>query len=154
MSDTEVTPVSPDGVDPKRTATIAALFELALLLEREPDIPIPYELRNGLTVHLLSVEHPREQLARIVRLLPGQIQKRTYGSGPASYFEASAVVGTIPLRVTAFRDAVCERVVTATREVTTMVPDPTVEVPQVEVTKVVEDVEWVCGPLMAPAVDR
>ncbi len=60
-------------------------------------------------------------------------------------FGALAVVASVP------REEVCERVVTGTREVTESVPDPEAmkEVPIVEVTKTVEDVEWRCRPLLA-----
>ncbi|HET6291734.1 MAG TPA: hypothetical protein VFG33_00115, partial [Kribbella sp.] len=60
--------------------------------------------------------------------------------------------GVIEVHVGAYRDQVCERVVTGTREVTKTVPDPSVVVPDVEVTETVEDVEWICGPLLAKAV--
>jgi heme-binding NEAT domain protein len=57
------------------------------------------------------------------------------------------------------REEICERIVTGTREVTVEVPDPEqlAAVPTVSVTKTVEDVEWICRPLLddattAPAV--
>jgi hypothetical protein len=149
MSVTEDTAVS---VDPTRTEKVAALFELALLLEQNPDLPVPFELTSGshLNIMLMSSKDPKGDLARCIRILPGPIQKRVWGSESNSYFDAIAKVGSIEIHVGAYRDQVCERVVTGTREVTETVPDPTVRVPLVEVTKTVEDVEWVCGSLMAP----
>jgi hypothetical protein len=58
----------------------------------------------------------------------------------------------LKVKVTTYRDAVCERVVTGTREVTREVrdPDALAAVPTTTVTETVEDVEWVCAPLTAP----
>lgn len=55
--------------------------------------------------------------------------------------------GVMHLDVYAARDQVCERVVTGTETVTKQVPDPAA--PLVEVTEEVEQVEWVCRPLLA-----
>lgn len=151
---TSVAVAVPDGVDAERTATIAALFELALLLEQNPGLPIPFELGSGshLNIMLMSAKDPKGDLARIVRILPGPIEKRVWGAGANDYFDAIAKIGPIEIRVGAFRDQVCERVVTGTREVTEIVPDPSVEVPLVEVTKTVEDVRWECGSLLRDSV--
>lgn len=156
MSATDVRPAStePAGRDQRRTAVIASLLELAVLLEQNPDLPLPWQLDSGtLDIHLMRSDDPRGELARIVRMLPGEVRKEVWGD-KTPYFTAHAKVGSIRLDVTTYRDQVCERVVTGTREVTETVPDPHVVVPLVEVTKTVEDVEWVCGPLMAPAVER
>lgn len=53
--------------------------------------------------------------------------------------------------VLAYRNEVCERVVTGVETVTKTVPDPEAlaAVPTVEVTEQVETVEWVCRPLLA-----
>ncbi len=57
----------------------------------------------------------------------------------------------LSLHVYVDREEICERVVTGTREVTEMVPDPehVAAAPLVEKTTVVEDVEWVCHPILA-----
>lgn len=62
---------------------------------------------------------------------------------------------SISLHVYARRDEVCERIVTGTREVTEEVPDPEAlaAVPKVTVTRVEEDVEWRCLPLLAESAD-
>lgn len=148
---TSVAVASVASADPARTEKIAALFELALLLEQNPDLPIPFEMDGShLNIMLMSEKDPRAALARIVRILPGTIDKRVWSHGENNYFDAIAKVGTIEIRVGAYRDQVCERIVTGTREVTQTVPDPSVEVPLVEVTKTVEDIEWVCSPLLSP----
>lgn len=55
------------------------------------------------------------------------------------------------LRVFVEREEICERIVTGTHEVTEDVPDPEAlaAIPKVTVTKVVEDVEWRCRPILA-----
>lgn len=55
--------------------------------------------------------------------------------------------GGVHVRVWVDRNEVCERVVVGTREVTKTVPSP--DAPMVEVTETVEDVEWICSPLLA-----
>lgn len=58
--------------------------------------------------------------------------------------------GLVNIWVYASRSEVCERVVKGTREVTKEVPDPEAlkAVPKVTVTETVEDVEWVCMPIL------
>lgn len=57
----------------------------------------------------------------------------------------------VKLNVFASRDQVCERVVVGTEQVTRQVPDPDAlaAVPTVEVTETVEQVEWICRPMLA-----
>jgi hypothetical protein len=57
--------------------------------------------------------------------------------------------GGLNLHVYAQRDQVCTRRVIGTREVTEDVPDPSVVVPTVTVTKTEDVVEWDCMPLLA-----
>lgn len=149
---TEVSIVQTDPADPARTEKIGALFELALLVEQHPEIPLPFELSHGLGVNFFSGDHDRDRAELLVaaRAVPGEAKKRVWGGdGDTAYFTLDCTVGSIPLTFTAYRNAVCERVVTGTREVTETVPDPEAleAVPTIEVTKTVEDIEWVCAPL-------
>lgn len=59
--------------------------------------------------------------------------------------------GPVGALVLAWRNDVCERVVLGTKPVTKKVPDPAqlAAVPLVEVTEEVEQVEWICRPLLA-----
>ncbi|MFD8496278.1 hypothetical protein [Amycolatopsis sp. NPDC059657] len=59
--------------------------------------------------------------------------------------------GGVKAQVLAYREEVCERVVTGTETVTKTVPDPKLlaEVPTIEVTEKVETYEWQCKPLLA-----
>ena len=73
------------------------------------------------------------------------------------YAKALLRFGPITIQVYTEREEVCERVVTATHEVVEEVPDPealaaaTASVPLVKKITTVEDVEWVCTPLLAVA---
>jgi hypothetical protein len=131
-----------------REEQIAGARDLIAWLEAHPEVPMPYQLSNGYVLIMThTVEDPKATLAAIARALPGKVDKDTY----ANQFEISGRVGGIEVKATAVRNDVCERVVTGTREVTKTVPDPAVVVPMVEVTETVEDVEWVCGPLLGEA---
>lgn len=57
--------------------------------------------------------------------------------------------GPVHVHALANRETVCERVQVGEETVTTTVPDPTVEVPMVEVTETVPKYEWQCRPLLA-----
>lgn len=63
-------------------------------------------------------------------------------------FTLRRMFGPVELGAVFWRSTVCEKVVT-TRQETKLVPDPAVVVPMVEVTETVEDVEWVCAPVLA-----
>lgn len=73
---------------------------------------------------------------------------------PDRAFRAYANFGPVSVVAITEREKVCERVVTGTEVVTTIVPDPTLlaEVPQIEVTETVEISEWKCKPLLAAEV--
>lgn len=75
---------------------------------------------------------------------------------PTKHFDKWAALhvnfgGGVELHVYADRDAVCERVVVGTETVTKTVKDPEAlaAVPEIEVTEQVEQVEWICSPLLA-----
>lgn len=139
----------------------AGLRALADLLDANPHVPLPHA---GSKISPLSIMHlsgydeesratERAAFAETVRAFPGQREKRAWAadSGTA-YFDVDAQLEGLHVRVTAFRDTVCDRVVTGTREVTREIADPTAlaAVPTVTVTETVDDVEWVCQPLLAP----
>lgn len=136
-----------------REDVISGLRQLADLLEHNPDVDLPYQLGGGsnITFMFLSGGSERERMARLARLIPGKLTKKVMGSGAASYFGLSGKIGGIKVTLMAYRDVVCERVVTGTREITEEVPDPDklAEVPTISVTKTVEDVEWRCAPVLA-----
>ena len=137
----------------EREAYISGLRKLADALEAHPEVPLP---TSGSRMHLswnLWDDSAREQMAAVARGIPCRWAKETrdgYDGGPA-YFDLTASLDGLRLKVTAERDSVCTRVVTGTREVTETVKDPDAlaAVPEVEVTRTVEDVEWQCHPLLS-----
>jgi hypothetical protein len=130
----------------RRADYIAGLRQLADLLEQRDDLPLPY---TGTGSELLFILHrnddQRALLAAFARAFPGRIEKRVRGED----FDLKASLRGLRVQVIADRNEVCERIVTGTDTVTKEVPDPTVQVPLVEVTETVEHVEWVCRPLLS-----
>jgi hypothetical protein len=139
-----------------RQAYIDGLHQIADFLAEHPEVPLPYmgsyatgEFVPTMSVYLVGDENARETLATIARAL-GRVEKRV--SDTTERFMVHRKFAGIAFAASADRSEVCERVVTGTREVTTEVPDPEAlaAVPKVSVTTVVEDVEWVCSPLLKP----
>lgn len=137
-----------------RAEQLDAILELAVWLEANPDIPLPHNLTGDseYSYELIHARHGADQkavLAACARALPGKVTKRVLTNDESLFNLAGQLPGGINIRVIADRDEVCERVVVGTREVTEKVPDPSVDVPLVEVTKTVEDVEWRCAPVLS-----
>jgi hypothetical protein len=131
-----------------RAEYTAGLRALADLLDEHEGIPLPY---HGTHSELCIFCDSKEQMADFARAVPGKLRKKV-DEGSAVYgFELHGSIRGLKIVACTHRNEVCTRVVTGTREVTEAVPDPSVIVPLVEVTKTVEDVEWVCGPLLAEA---
>ncbi len=133
-----------------RNSYTAGLRALADFLDAHPDIRLPYTgTAVPLTIYLLRSS--REDFVAAVKALPGKREKVVDDHGT---FRVRAHFGNIPVEVVAYRDAVCERVVTGTRAVTREVPDPQAlaAVPTTTLTETVEDVEWVCAPLLSEQV--
>lgn len=136
-----------------RATYIDGLRKLADALEEHPEVPLPTTgTRQAMSWNLWD-DDAREQLAAVAKAIPCAWAKSArdgYGDGPA-YFDMTGFLGGLELKLTAFREAVCTRVVTGTREVTETVKDPgaLAAVPEIEVTRTVEDVEWQCHPILA-----
>jgi hypothetical protein len=127
-----------------RTAYIDGLRTLASVLELHPDLPLPYEGNDSpFTIHFLHGADPRGAMAAAARMIPCKWAK----TSDDNYFDLRGELAGLKIKLTAFRDAVCTRIVTGTREVTEEVTDP--DAPKVTVTHIIEDVEWDCGPLLA-----
>lgn len=132
-----------------RADYIAGLRALADLLEQHDELPLPYEGNTvPLTFHYLSSPDPKAGLATFARIIPGALTKTPWGGeSDYIYFDLAGSIDGLKVNATAYRDAVCTRVVKGTREVTKVIPDPAA--PTVTVTETVVDVEWVCSPVLA-----
>lgn len=131
-----------------REEYVAGLRMLADLLEQHDDLPLPYYGVNA-EVRLPFYCYTRDQIAQFARLLPGRVDKHVDEEYESYGFSLRGALAGLHVDVKAHRNAVCERVVVGTDEVTEQVPDPSVQVPLVEVTKTVERVRWECSPLLA-----
>lgn len=132
----------------KRADYIAGLRLLADALERSPEVPLPYEgASTDMTFHFLSGDDPKAAMAACARPLPTSFTKNADGK----YFDLHGKLAGLRVNLTAFREEVCERIVTGTRQVEVEEPDPEAlaAVPKVTKTVTVEDVEWRCHPILA-----
>jgi hypothetical protein len=145
-----------NDIDPKRVGYVMGLRALADVLERNPDVPLPYQgITSPIVTYFLHTENPRAELATAARAYPCDFRKEYEGDGEGATFRLAGKLHGLNVELVAYRNAVCERVVTGTREVTEKVKDPEAlaAVPEIEVTKTVEDVSWVCSPILAPAAN-
>ena len=132
-----------------RDAYIAGMRQLMDILEANPGLPLPFEGRSSaMTFHFLNAEDPRAAMAAAARTLPCKWDKRVWsGSEDRNYFDLSGQIAGARVKLSAFRDAVCTRVVTGTeeREIEETVTPAVIR----KVVKPVEVVEWQCGSLLA-----
>lgn len=140
--------------DTARAGYIKGLRELADALEGNDSLPLPYTgTGTEICFYFLSGSDPRAELAAAVRVLGCTWTKRVTDetSEYPSYLDLDGSLHGLRIKLTALRDAVCERVVTGTREVTDEVPDPEAlaKVPVIKVPRIVEEVRWRCGPILA-----
>lgn len=145
----------------ERAAFIAGLHEIADWLGAHPEVPLPYMNPGHVNGHagpsLPIYLHKswggqppvRERLAAVARAMGRATKQPDHVDG--NRFEVWRTFGPIAVYATAPRAEVCERVVVGEREETVEVPDPdaVAALPKVTVTKLVEDVEWRCGPLLS-----
>ena len=137
----------------KRADYIAGLRLLADALERSPEVPLPYEgIATDMTFHFLHGDDPKAAMAACARALPTSFTKDADGK----YFDLHGKLAGLRVNLVAFRAEVCERVVTGTRQVEIEEPDPEAlaAVPTVTRIEVVEDVEWVCSPILAATEEK
>jgi hypothetical protein len=139
--------------DSTRTDYIEGLRKLADALENHPEIPLPYEGSHPqyarMSFHFLSADDPRAEMSAARRALGVPMEKRAGADG--QYFDLDGNLSGLYFTLVAFRKDVCERVVVATREVEVTEPDPVAVAALPKMTRLVtvEDVEWVCSPLLA-----
>lgn len=133
-----------------RAAYISGARKFLDILEAHEEIPVPYFGHSPLycraTIHFLFGDGSKARMAAAARAFPGPLEK---GVTAGTYFDLRGNIDGFYYELTAYRDEVCERVVTGVETVTRRIPDPSVTVPTVEVTDEVETVEWRCGPILA-----
>ena len=143
--------MSTDSKPDRRAEYVKGLRALADALEAHPDdLPLPYE-GDGSVIHFMffSGKDDRAAMAAAARALPVSWRKDASDpvNGGAAYFDLLGELHGLHLKLTAFREAVCERVVTGTREVE--VEEVVKPAETRKVRKEVPVVEWRCHPVMA-----
>jgi len=132
----------------QRSEYTAGLRALADLLDANPDVPVPHSGSSksfAIEWILANNPHQRELLAVVARFIPGAVRK----DASTKFFDISGKVRGLHLHAWADRNEVCTRRVVGTHQETKQIPDPAASL--VEVTETVEEVEWDCGPILAPA---
>jgi hypothetical protein len=125
----------------------AGFRKLAAFIEQNPEVaPFAAYLDDGINVFHVWGKDDAQMIIRAALASGAKVDKRYFNDT----FSADFTFGAVKVSLLGNRAAVCEKVVT-TREVIEEVPDPQAlaAVPTVTVTKTVEDVEWVCRPLLA-----
>jgi hypothetical protein len=130
------------------------LVALADLIDYNPDLPLPYttafethtDASWYLQIHGLDLDAQKATAAKIVSAIGGKWDKEQDGDD----FSFKRDYNGLRLIVAVARAAVCERVVVGTHEVT-VDAQPATKATKAT-TMVVEDVEWVCGSLLADSV--
>jgi len=139
------------ATDKKRVETIKGLRDFADFLEANPDASVPF---SG----LLAMDFPQSkaEMATTAKGLGGHWEKTDRVDGQ---FQLKRNFGPwCEYRLSISREAVCERIVKGTREITLTEADPAAlaeavaALPQIKRTETVEDVEWVCPPSLLSEV--
>jgi riboflavin synthase len=121
----------------------------AAFVRANPDLAEDLYRQNFL-IYLLPGDDPKSKMAGAARagLRAGATVDKKVDD---KYAEALLRFGHITVQVYTQRDVVCERIVVGAHEETVEEQDPEAlaKVPTRKVTKVVEDVEWRCMPLLA-----
>jgi hypothetical protein len=134
-----------------RAAIAAGYRHLADLIESEQaPIPVNPEVSLFLSHGRTPVDEQPAAARDLMRALGGgRYEKAVTASGGSLILRG--MCGGLPIDVWVTRDAVCERVVVGTDEVTETVPVGEDTRPVETVTRTVERVEWRCAPLLAAA---
>jgi len=132
-----------------RSDYIAGLRQLADLLEQhEAELPLPVDGRlSPIGFHFLVGDDPKAELAAAVRAIPVHLNKHAPDPGyHETYYDLEGHLHGLRINLTAYRNTVCERVVIS-RDTVVVPAKPAIP----ERTKVVEQVEWRCHPILADA---
>jgi hypothetical protein len=140
----------------ERERYIDGLRVLASVLETHPKIRIPHQGSGELAAMTLGFwgDDARERLAEAARAFPCAWRKNVRDSeaSGAAYFDLHGQLGSLHVTLTAYRDSVCRRVSTGTkdREVEEVVTPAVTR----KVVKPVETFEWECAPVLAGLPER
>lgn len=133
------------ATDATHTEIAAGLRQLADLIEATPEIRVAYK---DFSVWSMWEHEEMAALARAALHGGAKVEKVISDT----MYNLAVKFGPITASALAMRHQMCERVAVGSREVTEMVPDPTVEVPDVplvEQTRTEPIYEWQCTPLLA-----
>lgn len=148
MGSTETTPTTA-----RRQAD--GLRRLADMIEANPELAEEMDIALSSMNVWIGADDQRATLVAFARAgaRAGATVTKDKGGTSDQYFGARIEFGPVGFYAYGYRNQVCERIVTGTREVTKEVPDPEAlaAVPKVTVTETVEDVEWRCTSLLASA---
>jgi hypothetical protein len=137
---------------------VAPLRALIDFVEANPELAGHF--RHGsfskVLIYAGGIHDPREVMAEFIRAGLATGAKVTKDFDGDNWANVHVKFGPIDIEVYGKRAEVCERVVVGTEEVEEEVADPEAlaAVPKVKVTKTVEQVKWVCHPLLADAPGR
>lgn len=126
----------------KREEWCKGLRQLANVIEQHPEVDLPFGTEDwgAIQVYIMG----KEQMAALVRAMPCKAEKN-YDS---NFLNMRFKLGEFCMNAYVSRSTVCERIVVASKEVITMVPDP--DAPMVQKVEIVEEIEWRCDePLLA-----
>jgi len=133
-----------------RSEYIAGLRQLADLLEQhEDELPLPVNGRlSPIGFQFLLGDDPKGALAAAVRAIPVRLDKHAPDTSyHDTYYDLEGWLHGLRISLTAYRDAVCERVVVSAD--TVVIPAKPAQPAEPERTVIVEQVEWVCHPVLA-----
>lgn len=133
-----------------RAALAAGYRHLADLIESE-QAPIPMNTTISLPVGRYGEDDDQAAIAAELRRALGGGRWDKHESTGGAYLYLQGMCGGLPIQLWMDRNAVCERVVVGTEEVTEVIPAVTEEDlrPEQTITRTVEHVEWRCSPLLA-----
>ncbi len=137
----------------RKAEFIAATRAVADLLEATPDLRTPDAVSNDPMTRMPRFNwcvwdaEPAAKIAQLVRLIGGKWDKNTPDDAyDRQYYVLAREYHGATLEIHAYRDSVCERVVTGTRTVEQVIATAH------ETVTVTEDiVEWRCHPVLAGA---
>jgi len=146
-------PISRTDYLTDRAALAAGYRHLADLIESEQaPIPVNPSVSLFLSHGVTPVDEQPAAARDLMRALGGGRYEKDVTSAGGSLI-LRGMCGGLPVDVWVTRDAVCERVVVGTDEVTETVPVGEDTRPVETVSRTVERVEWHCAPLLGAAED-